>query len=171
MQWQASTAADGNIGNFMHSIQKARQPPWIYPISSRPPLPHQSCRYPGLAPEQSPLLRTRCVSVVISAACRPPASGQDAPKHDYTALFSADCATSGLGGCDSRFATRPRGVAGQVAGASDAGMLYLVNCTVNSAMTHRSDRAIWTSAILGPPKWLVWAPAIARTLPLPNTGC
>ena len=83
-------------------------------------------------------------SVAISAARLPAASlWQEARQHDYTALFSADCAASGLDGCDSRFATRLRNVAGQVAGFSDAEMLDLVNRTVNSAMTYRSDSAVW----------------------------
>ena len=83
-------------------------------------------------------------SVAISAARLPAASRwQEARQHDYTDLFSADCATSGLDGCNSRFATRLRNVAAQVAGLSDAEILDLVNRTVNSAMTYRSDHAIW----------------------------
>jgi predicted transglutaminase-like cysteine proteinase len=83
-------------------------------------------------------------SVAISAARLPAASHwQQARQRDYTALFGANCAASGLAGCDSRFATRLRSVSTQVAGLSDKAMLDHVNRAVNSAMTYRSDRAIW----------------------------
>jgi predicted transglutaminase-like cysteine proteinase len=83
-------------------------------------------------------------SVAISAARLPAASlWQRARRDDYTALFGANCAASGLGGCGSRFATRLRSVSTQVSGLSDKAMLDHVNRTVNSAMTYRSDRAIW----------------------------
>lgn len=100
---------------------------------------------PDLALSKAPSSRLGVFrSVAISAARLPAASRwQEARQQDYTDLFSADCATSGLGGCNSRFATRLRNVAAQVAGLSDAEILDLVNRTVNSAMTYRSDRAIW----------------------------
>lgn len=83
-------------------------------------------------------------SVAISAARLPAASlWQQARRDDYTPLFSADCAASGLGGCGSRFATRLRSVSAQVAGLPDKAMLDRVNRAVNSAITYRSDRAIW----------------------------
>jgi predicted transglutaminase-like cysteine proteinase len=83
-------------------------------------------------------------SVAISAARLPAARRwQETRQRDYTDLFSTNCAASGLGGCDSRFATQLRNVAAQVAGLSDVEMLDHVNRAVNSAMTYRSDRAIW----------------------------
>ena len=83
-------------------------------------------------------------SVAISAARLPAASlWREARQRDYADLFSTNCAASGLGGCDSRFATRLRSVAAQVTGFSDVEMLDLVNRTVNSTLTYRSDRAIW----------------------------
>lgn len=83
-------------------------------------------------------------SVAISAA-RLPAGGkwQAARQVDYAPMFRADCEVSGLNGCDSRFATKIRGLAGQVAGLSDRAMLDLVNRTVNGAMTYRADEAVW----------------------------
>lgn len=83
-------------------------------------------------------------SVAISAA-RLPAAGkwQAARKTDYSQMFGANCADSSLAGCDSRFATRIRGIADQVAGLSDRDMLNLVNRTVNGAMTYKSDAVIW----------------------------
>ncbi|MFP9135965.1 transglutaminase-like cysteine peptidase [Devosia sp. XGJD_8] len=83
-------------------------------------------------------------SVAISAARLPAASlWQRARGDDYTALFGADCAASGLSGCGSRFATMLRAVSARVAGLSERAMLDQVNRAVNSAMTYRSDRAIW----------------------------
>lgn len=83
-------------------------------------------------------------SVAISAA-RLPAAGkwQAARQTNYAAMFGADCATSGLSGCDSRFATKIRGIADQVAGLSDKAMLDLVNRTVNASLTYGSDEAVW----------------------------
>jgi predicted transglutaminase-like cysteine proteinase len=83
-------------------------------------------------------------SVAISAA-RLPAAGlwQEARQRDYTDLFNANCAASRLGSCDSRFATRLRNAASQVAGFTELEMLDHVNRAVNAAMTYRSDRAIW----------------------------
>lgn len=83
-------------------------------------------------------------SVAISAA-RLPAAGkwQAARKTDYSRMFSADCVASGFAGCDSRFATKIRSIADQVAGLSDREMLNLVNRTVNGAMEYKSDAAIW----------------------------
>lgn len=83
-------------------------------------------------------------SVAISAARLPAASlWQEARQQDYADFFSTDCAASGLGSCDSRFATRLRNAAAQVVGSTDVEMLDQINRSVNSAMTYRSDRAIW----------------------------
>lgn len=83
-------------------------------------------------------------SVAISAA-RLPAAGNwhAARKTDYTAFFSAECESRNFAGCDSRFATKIRGLREQVAGLSDRATLDLVNRTVNSAMAYRSDKAVW----------------------------
>jgi predicted transglutaminase-like cysteine proteinase len=83
-------------------------------------------------------------SVAISAA-RLPAAGkwQDARKTDYSAMFGDNCVGAGFSGCDSRFATKIRGLSGKVAGLSDKAMLDLVNRTVNGAMTYRSDADVW----------------------------
>src|SRR5690606_987342 len=63
-------------------------------------------------------------SVAIAAARLPAASKwQAARQTDYAAMFGADCAASGLNGCDTRFATRIRDIANQVAGLSDREML------------------------------------------------
>lgn len=83
-------------------------------------------------------------SVAISAA-RLPAAGkwQAARQTNYADMFGDNCASDGFSGCDSRFATRIRGLADKVAGLSDKAMLDLVNRTVNSAMTYRPDTAVW----------------------------
>lgn len=83
-------------------------------------------------------------SVAISAARLPAASKwQEARKIDYSQMFGTDCAASGLTGCDSRFATKIRGVADRVAGLSDREMLNIVNRTVNGAMNYEEDEAVW----------------------------
>lgn len=106
-------------------------------------IPPQETPLPVL-PSSAPTNLGVFESVAISAA-RLPAVGkwQAARKTDYSRMFGADCAASGLTGCDSRFATKIRGIADQVAGLSDREMLNLVNRTVNGAMTYKSDAAIW----------------------------
>jgi predicted transglutaminase-like cysteine proteinase len=83
-------------------------------------------------------------SVAISAA-RLPAAGkwQKARQDDYAALFSEDCAASGLDGCDSRFASRIRLDLERARGMPDVQMLDLVNRSVNAAMAYKADSVIW----------------------------
>jgi predicted transglutaminase-like cysteine proteinase len=83
-------------------------------------------------------------SVAISAARLPAAAKwQQVTQADFRAMFGPDCASSGLSGCNTRFANTLRGVAGQAAGLSEVAMLNLVNRSVNSTMKYREDSAIW----------------------------
>lgn len=128
------------------------------PVAAPVPVYSQSVRadtvlLAALQPSATPLLSLPAstpaklgvfASVAISAA-RLPAAGkwQAARQTDYSQMFGANCAQSGLAGCDSRFATKIRGMVDQVAGLSDREMLDRVNRTVNGAMTYKSDAAVW----------------------------
>ncbi|MCP8884117.1 transglutaminase-like cysteine peptidase [Devosia sp. XJ19-1] len=83
-------------------------------------------------------------SVAISAA-RLPAAGkwQTARSRDYTGLFSENCASEGLRGCDTNFARQLRSVASQANNLSERDLLDLVNRKVNSAMRYREDLNVW----------------------------
>ncbi|MET3898965.1 putative transglutaminase-like cysteine proteinase [Devosia sp. UYZn731] len=83
-------------------------------------------------------------SVAISAARLPAAEKwRQVTQVDFRAMFGPDCASSGLAGCNTRFANTLRGVAGQADGLSDLAMLGLVNRSVNGAMKYREDTALW----------------------------
>jgi predicted transglutaminase-like cysteine proteinase len=101
-------------------------------------------RLPAAAPQTAAGNHGVFRSVAISAARLPAAAKwQDARQTDYVGLFGADCAASGLTGCDTRFARSMHGVADKVTGMSDSAMLDVVNRSVNSALTYRDDRAVW----------------------------
>ena len=83
-------------------------------------------------------------SVAISAARLPAAEKwQQVTQVDFRAMFGPDCASSGLAGCNTRFARTLRTVAGETRGLSEVAMLNLVNRSVNGAMTYREDATLW----------------------------
>jgi len=83
-------------------------------------------------------------SVAISAARLPAAAKwQQVTRTDFTALFGADCAGSGLAGCNTQFARSLQGVADEATGLPELAVLDLVNRSVNAAMTYREDTALW----------------------------
>lgn len=83
-------------------------------------------------------------SVAISAARLPAAEKwQHVSQVDFRAMFGPDCASSGLAGCNTRFANTLRSVAGQADGLAEVAMLNLVNRSVNGAMKYREDTALW----------------------------
>ncbi|MGB3339195.1 MAG: transglutaminase-like cysteine peptidase [Devosia sp.] len=83
-------------------------------------------------------------SVAISAARLPMldkykrANGQD-----YSALFTQECAASGLDGCDSRLGRRLAGLADKARGLGREEILDLVNREINAALAYQSDSANW----------------------------
>jgi predicted transglutaminase-like cysteine proteinase len=83
-------------------------------------------------------------SVAISAGNLPTlAKWRQATSGDYTALFGANCAVSGLANCNSPLAKRLQAVAQRAGGMSSVDMLGLVNREVNAAMRYQSDRGNW----------------------------
>lgn len=83
-------------------------------------------------------------SVAISAAKLPAAAKwHTARQADNTAFFTSSCDDAGFSQCNSRFASRVRGVVEQASGLGERDMLNLVNRTVNAAMTYRDDSRIW----------------------------
>lgn len=83
-------------------------------------------------------------SVAISASRLPMLDKYNrANDQDYRALFTQDCATSGLEGCDTRLGRRLAGLAEKAAGLSRSEILDLINREINAALTYRSDVANW----------------------------
>ncbi|MDB5562948.1 MAG: hypothetical protein JWN11_2366 [Hyphomicrobiales bacterium] len=83
-------------------------------------------------------------SVAISAGNLPTlAKWRQATKGDYTPLFGANCAASGLANCDTAFAKRLQAAALRAGGMTDADVLSLVNREVNAAMRYQTDRSTW----------------------------
>lgn len=83
-------------------------------------------------------------SVAISAAKLPAsAKYRQVTGGDFTALFGHRCASSGLEGCDTRFAKRLRSAADKARGLDPKAMLALVNREVNLAMAYRTDSHNW----------------------------